>query len=169
MRTRSSGPAKDPATGQIIPDAPQSTIPAFIHPPVPFNPYPEAAFPTLEFPVPQYLGQNEQPRVGHSSQNCQATPDRSSSRSELTRHQHRAQEEARHLTEAVHDTKLHLEKNASTAGEMFIPRNQPEQQKWITPDDLGEYPFNPYETEDNELNDNDGNMHPEASTTPQVR
>ncbi|OBT88197.1 hypothetical protein VE02_02467 [Pseudogymnoascus sp. 03VT05] len=75
MRTRSSGPAKDPITGEIFPDLPQITVPAFIHKPVPFNPFPESAFPTLEFPVPKPSERYERAsRVARGNRGSPRTP-----------------------------------------------------------------------------------------------
>jgi hypothetical protein len=52
MRTRSRGLPTGSYAEHPIPDLPQITVPLFTHPQVPFCPFPEAKFPTLEYPVP---------------------------------------------------------------------------------------------------------------------
>lgn len=86
MRTRSSGPAKDPITGEIFPDPPQSTIPAFIHKPVPFNPFPESVFPTLEFPIPPERHERAR-RIARGNRGRLMTPRRSGSPSSVANSQ----------------------------------------------------------------------------------
>lgn len=166
MRTRSSGPAKDPATGQIIPDTPQNTIPAFIHPPVPFNPFPEAAFPTLEFPVPEHVERPVQRRILSGNRNRQALLGRRGSPGAPARRQNRAQEGYSHVTGAVCGTKHILEQGTLADSEIPIPRTQSRQQVLIDP---GEFQYNPYWDEDGKLRDNEVSQYPLPPSTPKVR
>ncbi|KFX93272.1 hypothetical protein O988_06895 [Pseudogymnoascus sp. VKM F-3808] len=160
MRTRSSGPAKDPLTGAIFPDSPQSTIPAFIHEPVPFNPFPEAAFPTLEFPVPQPQNRYERPRrIARSNRRSPATSSQGSSPVSHARSQRGAQGEIGLAQGVAHSDRPDAEENESTLEEASIPRAHPERvPRWIAPHEPGIFVNDPYWTDNNELKSDEENM-----------
>lgn len=154
MRTRSSGPAKDPITGEIFLDSPQSTIPAFTHEPIPFNPFPEAAFPTLEFPVPKPSERHERARrIARSNRGGLPTPGRDGSPGALTRSQSGVKGEIRITQGVLQGAIPQLEENASTSDETLQDEeNQPEEvDKWTATDQPGRFQNNPFWTDDNEL------------------
>lgn len=152
MRTRSSGPAKDLCTGQILLDTSQSFIPAFTHPPVSFNPYPEAAFPTIEFPVPQRLGQKRQSDAVRNENDSQAMPDRSDSSNILTPSQLRAQDGSHHQPETIYGVEHQQEKSRSADNEMAILQGKPTH-RWVSYQQPGEFQCDPYWIDDNKLRD----------------
>lgn len=152
MRTRSSGPAKDPVTGEFFPDSPQSTIPAFFHKPIPFNPFPEAAFPTLEFPLPQLTERHERARrIARCSGAGRMTPSRRISPGSVTSSQHEAQKDIRPTQEVAHDVRPQLEASMSTPVEIPTRRNQHELHRWVSILKPGEFKNNPRWIDSNEL------------------
>lgn len=152
MRTRSSGPAKDPVTGEVFPDSPQSTIPAFIHEPIPFNPFPEAAFPTLEFPLPQPAARHRRARrIGRCSRGDRMTPSRRGSPGPVASSQLEAQKDIRPAQEVAHDVRPQLEENMSTPSEIPTGRNQHELSRWVSILKPGEFKNDPYWTDINEM------------------
>ncbi|KFZ17619.1 hypothetical protein V502_04525 [Pseudogymnoascus sp. VKM F-4520 (FW-2644)] len=151
MRTRSSGPAKDPITGEIFLDSPQSTIPAFIHEPVPFKPFPEAAFPTLEFPVPQPSERHERARrIVLNNRGGLSTSGRGGSPGSVTSIQRETRGVSPLAQRATHGARTQLEENPSTSKET-ISRNRPELFRWVATLKPGEFKNDPYWTDDNEL------------------
>ena len=152
MRTRSSGPAKDPITGEIFLDSPQSTIPAFIHEPVPFKPFPEAAFPTLEFPVPQPSERHGRARrIDRNNRGGLSTSGRGGSPGSVASIQREARGVSPLAQRVTHGARTQLEENPSTSNETSISRNRPELFRWVATLQPGEFKNDPYWTDDNEL------------------
>ncbi|OBT66243.1 hypothetical protein VE03_04287 [Pseudogymnoascus sp. 23342-1-I1] len=152
MRTRSSGPAKDPITGEFFPDSPHSTIPAFIHEPVPFNPFPEAAFPTLEFPVPQPSElHGPARRIVRSNRDGLSTSSLRSFPSSVSSSQRGALGGIQLAQGVTHDARPQPQRSASAPSEMSISRNRPELLRCVSTLEPGEFKNDPYWTDNNEL------------------
>lgn len=152
MRTRSSGPAKDPITGEFYLDSPQSTIPAFIHEPVPFNPFPEAAFPTLEFPVPQPSERHERARrIDRSNRGGLSTPGRGSSPNSVASTQRGARGKIQLAQGITHDVRPQPGKNASAPSGMSFLRTESGLLRCVSTLEPGEFKNDPYWTDNNEL------------------
>lgn len=152
MRTRSSGPAKDPITGEVYPDSPQSTIPAFIHKPVTFNPFPASAFPTLEFPIPKPSERHERARrIARGNRGSPITPRRIGSPSSVASSQRGLQGVSPLGQGITHSMSPQLEDNASTSSKTSPLRNRPIPRRCVSHDKPGTFKDNPYWTDDNEL------------------
>lgn len=152
MRTRSSGPAKDPITGEFYLDSPQSTIPAFIHEPVPFNPFPEAAFPTLEFPVPPPSERHERARrIDRSNRGGLPTPGRGSSPSSVANTQSGVRGKIQLAQGNPHDVRPQPEKNPSAPSGMTFLRTESGLLRCVSTLEPGEFKNDPYWTDNNEL------------------
>ncbi|OBT93639.1 hypothetical protein VE01_08047 [Pseudogymnoascus verrucosus] len=157
MRTRSSGPAKDPITGEIFPDPLQSTIPAFIHKPVPFNPFPESAFPTLEFPIPPERHERAR-RIARGNRGRLMTPRRSGSPSSVANSQPGLQGVSP-LAQGITPSQGLTRSMSPQLDEIAsILRNQPLFTGCTSHDKPGAFDNNPYWEDGNEL-------HPLVPTT----
>ncbi|KFY37513.1 hypothetical protein V494_04723 [Pseudogymnoascus sp. VKM F-4513 (FW-928)] len=152
MRTRSSGPAKDPTTGEVFPDSPQSTVPAFILEPIPFNPDLDAAFPTLEFPVPLPSERHEPARrINRRNRTGSSTSSRGSSSGSVTNSQRGPYGGIRLQQEGTHGAGHQMEENTSIPNMASIARQQRDLYKYVSILKPGEFKNDQFWTENNEL------------------